>query len=897
MGKHYHVTGKHYLNALFSPQSIALFGASEKPNTVGGRVFANLLSGGFSGPVYPINPKYQTILDHTCYANVESIDQDIDLVIVATPAATVPEIIRSCGKRNVKAAIVLSAGFGEIEGGKALEHALLEAARDNGIRILGPNCLGFMRPALGLNATFSNNISHAGNLALVSQSGAICTAVLDWADSHQIGLSSMVSIGDANDLDFGDILDYLALDPETEGVLLYIEGIRNARSFMSGLRALARIKPVIVIKAGRHPEGSKAALSHTGSLVGADDVFDAALSRAGVVRAYTIEQLFSAARLLSSSCRIRGNRLAIITNAGGPGVMATDCAVEQGIQLAEISEATRSKLDSVLPAHWSRNNPIDILGDATPDRYRTAVEICLADEGVDGVLVMLTPQAMTAPAQAAEAVVEAASKQDKPVLTCWMGERLVAEGREVFIKSQVPTFSNPESALQAFGFLAQFQHNQALLMQVPGPLEATDAPDVEGARLIIECALAENRRLLSGLETRAVLRAFNINMLPAMPARTPNEALAVTEYLGAPVAMKILSPDITHKSDVGGVRLGINSAQAARQAYAEMLDNVKQHNPDATLEGVSIEKMYTGANGREILIGVINDPIFGPVVTCGSGGIAVEVLRDRVIALPPLNAAIAHSMISRTRVAKLLGRFRHLPPANIDALVSVLLGVSAMVCELPEIQEMDINPLMVDDEGAWSLDARIVVGNHANMHHYSHMAVHPYPTKWIQNIQLSDGTGIVLRPIRPEDANMVKDFVRSMSPEARYFRFMDTVKELSPTMLMRFTQLDYAREFAFIAVLEQGEFEAPLGIARYVGNPDHESGEFDIGVADDWQHKGIGTRLMTCLMQAAREQGLHAITADVLVSNTKMTRLLGDLGFDSHTSSNDPSLLRVSKKL
>jgi acetyltransferase len=888
---------QHYLSALFSPQSIALFGASEKQNTVGGRIYANLLSGGFSGPVYPINPKYETLLGHTCYANVDNIDQDIDLVIVATPAATVPDIIRSCGKRHVKAAIVLSAGFGEIEGGHELEQAMLEAARDHSIRILGPNCLGLMRPALGLNATFSNNIAHTGNLALVSQSGAICTAVLDWADSHQIGLSSMVSMGDANDLDFGDILDYLARDTETEGVLLYVEGIRNARSFMSGLRALARIKPVIVIKAGRHPEGSKAALSHTGSLVGSDDVFDAALSRAGVVRAYTIEQLFSAARLLSSPCRIRGNRLAIITNAGGPGVMATDCAVDQGIQLAELSEATRIKLDSILPAHWSHNNPIDILGDATPDRYRAVVETCLADEGIDGVLVMLTPQAMTAPTQAAEGVIEAAGKQEKPVLTCWMGERLVAEGRGAFIKAQLPTFSNPESALQAFGFLSQFQHNQALLMQVPGPLEATEAPDVEGARLIIESALAENRKLLSGLETHAVLRAFNINMLPAMPAHTPNEALAVTECLGAPVAMKILSPDITHKSDVGGVRLGINSAQAARQAYAEMLEKVKQHSPDAILEGVSIEKMYTGANGREILIGVINDPVFGPVVTCGSGGIAVEILRDRVIALPPINAAIAHAMISRTRVAKLLGQFRHLPPANIDALVSVLLSVSAMVCELPQIQEMDINPLTVDDVGAWALDARIVVGARTNVHHYDHMAVHPYPTQWVQNWQLADGTSVVLRPIRPEDATMVMEFTRSMSSEARYYRFMDTIKELSPSMVVRFTQLDYAREFAFIAVIEQGENTIPLGIARYVANPDRKSGEFGIGVADAWQHKGIGTRLMTCLMQAAREQGLRAITADILVSNTRMINLLNELGFDTRTSSDDPGLLRAIKKL
>jgi len=890
---------RHYLEHLFSPKSIAVFGASERPDSVGARVYQNLLDGGFEGPIFPVNPKYQRVWDKVCFASIEDVKEHVDLAIVATPAATVPLIIRACGQQGVKAAIVLSAGFGEQEGaGRMLERALLDEAKHYGLRILGPNCLGLMRPSVGLNATFSNNVAEPGSLALISQSGALCTAILDWASAHRIGFSTMVSLGAGADVGFGDILDYLALDPETRSILMYVEGVRDARRFMSGLRAAARMKPVIVIKAGRHAEGSRAAMSHTGALVGSDDVFEAALQRAGVVRATTIEQLFAAAQLLSTPHRVQGNRLVIITNAGGPGVMATDRAIEQGIRLAELSTATLNKLNEALPQQWSHSNPVDILGDATPERYQAAVEICLEDESVDGALVLLTPQAMTDPTKAAEAVIRAAEPSHKPVLTCWLGKPHVQEGRDLFTKHQIPTFSNPESAIEAFGYLTEYHRNQQILMQVPGPLASHQPPDLAGARLIIEGALAERRSLLTSLETRAVLRAFDIPVPPALNAHSPNEALSAAEYLGFPVALKILSPDITHKSDVDGVRLNINNAQTVRNAYNDLVSAVHARKPDARIEGVTVEKMYRNRNGRELLVGVVDDPIFGPIVSFGAGGTAVEILRDRAVALPPLNEHIAQTRINQTRVARLLGPFRNLPPVNRDAIVQVLLRLSEMVCELPEIKELDINPLVADDQGVLALDARIAVHEpQPGRRPYEHMAVHPYPSHLIRRYQLADGTNITIRPIRPEDAALEKRFVKQLSPEAKFFRFMNALQELSQNMLIRLTQLDYDRELALVAIVNDGAEETELGVARYFTNPDGETAEFAVVVADEWQRRGLGTRLMCCLIDAAREKGLKSFRGEILADNFKMLGLMTRLAFTCHTKTDDPTIVIAEKPL
>lgn len=890
---------QHALTPLFAPQRIAVFGASQKPDSVGARVYQNLRAGGFTGAIYPLNPKYEALDDQPCYPDLTALPEPVDLAVVATPAATVPGIIRQCAEHKVPAAIVLSAGFGEAgEAGMDLERTLVDEARRGRVRLLGPNCLGLMRPCHGLNATFSNNAALPGSLALVSQSGALCTAILDWAQAGEVGFSAMVSLGDAAETDFGEILDFLAMDAETRSILLYVEGVRDARRFLSGLRAAARLKPVVVIKAGRHAEGSKAAKSHTGALVGADDVFESALRRAGVVRAFTISQLFAAARLLVTQRRLRGDRLAIVTNAGGPGVMATDHAAALDIPLAQLSPDTLKRLDELLPACWSHGNPVDILGDATPERYGAAVAAVLEDPQVDGVLAMLTPQAMTDPTGSAEAVIEVAQNASKPVLTCWMGQTHVQEARDRLTTARIPTFTNPESSLEAFSFLAHYERNQQMLHHTPGPLSSYCEPDIEGARLVVESALAERREWLSPLETRALLTAFHIPTLPALEARTPNEALVAAQVLGFPVALKILSPDILHKSDADGVRLSIANAGAVRGAYQELLEAVKAKRPHARLDGVVVEKMHRSPHGRELLVGVAQDPVFGPFITFGAGGVAVELLRDRGVELPPLNERLAESLIARTRVARLLESWRNQPAVHRGAIIEVLLRVSELVCALPEVRELDINPLTADEHGVMALDARVAVTYRPpRLLQYGHMAIHPYPAGLIRRDQLADGTDITIRPIRPEDADLTREFVSRLSNESRYFRFMDHVTELNSEALVRFTQIDYGRELALLAVTTQYHQEMELGVARYATQPDGISAEFSLVVDDAWQQRGIGSRLLTALMAAARDQGLQLLTGEILANNRKMLELVRRLGFTCRTHPADPGIIHAEIEL
>lgn len=890
---------RHYLSPLFSPKSVAVIGASSRIDSVGEIVFKNMLGSGFQGKLYAVNPNHDEIQGQRAYASIEQIDESVDLAVIITRAATVPDIIESCGKRGVRFALVLSAGFREIgPQGVALERAVIENAQRYNMRLIGPNCLGILCPRVGLNATFSKGGAKAGGLALVSQSGAFCTAIMDWARPNDIGFSSIISMGTAAGMDFGEILDYLASDLHTESILLYIEGIQRARGFMSALRAAARIKPIFVVKAGRHEAGSKAAFSHTGALVGADDVFDAALQRAGVVRVNTIVQLFSAAQALSTNFRPSGNRLAIVTNGGGPGVMASDRAVDLGVALATLSEQTLSDLNAGLPVTWSHGNPLDIIGDATADRYRHAVTHCLQDEGVDGVLVILTPQAMTRPSEVARTVIEVAAKFDKPLIACWMGEAQVAESRQAFNQAKIPNFRTPEPAVEVFSFISAYYQNQKLLMQTPGPISRYSSPDVEGARLLIEGALAEHRKTLNEMESKAILAAFHIPIAKTMVARSPNEALLLAEELGLPVAMKINSPDISHKSDAGGIRLNLGNAQAVRSAYHEIIQSIQKNSPNARIDGVVVEPMIIKPNGRELMVGVTSDPVFGPVITFGAGGVLVEVLGDRAVALPPLNRFLVKDMIQRTRIAKLLTVFRNLPPIHMVALESVLMRVSEMVCELPWIKEMDINPLIVDENGACAVDARMVVNYlPPSVDRYAHMAIHPYPVHLITHWQMPDGTDLTIRPIRPEDAEIEQAFVRNLSAESKYFRFMDTLQELSLPMLVRFTQIDYDREMALIAVLEEDGHEKELGVCRYVASHDGQTCEFALVVADEWQKKGIGNKLMNCLFDAARARGIKLMQGEVLATNRSMLELVRRLGFEVSTSEEDASIKWIMKRL
>ncbi|EXJ14717.1 bifunctional acetate--CoA ligase family protein/GNAT family N-acetyltransferase [Imhoffiella purpurea] len=887
------------IDQLFTPSAVAVFGASENEGSIGGMVFRNLFAGGFKGACYAINPKYDQVDGRPCYPSLSALDKQVDLAVIATPAKSVPGILDQCGSYGVKAAVVHSAGFGEHgERGIAIQEKMVEAARRNRIRVLGPNCLGVMRPQHGLNASVGKDLPRRGNVALVSQSGAICTAIIDWSEPRRVGFSAIVSLGAAADLDFGDVLDYLALDTQTQCILLYVEGVRNARHFMSGLRAAARLKPVIVVKAGRQPAGTRAIKSHTGGFVGSADVFRAVTDRAGVVQVTNLDQLFAAAQVFGTRRRLGGDRIAIITNGGGPGVLAADRAVELGLTLAQFGDETRQKLEKALPDYWSHGNPIDIIGDAPPERYRLALDACIADSEVDGVLCILAPLVFVDPVAAAREVVEAAKGSRKPVLACWMGSNQVAEAQALLSENNVPNFDNPEAAAEAFSFLAAHERNQKLLMQSPAPLSYEDPPDVEGARLIIEGVMAEGRKVLGTVEARAILSAFRIPTMQAILTRTPNEALMAAEALGFPVVMKINSPDLEHKSDVDGVKLNIDDAQSVRRTFSEILERAKRLRPDARMEGITVEHMVSTRAARELMIGVFRDKIFGPVISFGSGGTKVEVLQDLALGLPPLNAFIIQTMIDHTRIARLMGAFQHMPPMNRVALARILQRVSEMVCELPEIIAMDINPLIGNDKEVIAVDASIKVEYRPPQQPtYGHMAIHPYPSHLIERVQLPDGKDLVIRPIRPEDAEMEQLFVRSLSEQTKYFRFMQAIKELTPEMLVRFTQIDYDREMALIGVVEHEGADVEVGVARYMSRPGGEACEFAIVVSDTWKNLGIGARLMRSLMQNARLRGFRLMEGEVLTANTRMLALVKSLGFRIESDPQDMAVKLVTKVL
>ncbi len=891
---------QHYLTTLFEPKSVAVIGASERENSVGNVLFKNILESGYKGRLYAINPKHETILGVKAYKSIEEIGARVELAVIATRPPTVPGIVEQCGRSGIKNVIVITAGFAEAgHPGAALERKMLEIARSYNVRVLGPNCLGIIRPELGLNATFARVTANVGNLALVSQSGAMCSSVLDWAKSNRVGFSTVISLGSTADVDIGEILDYLIYDNRTHYILLYVEGIRNARRFMSALRSAARIKPIILLKAGRHAAGSAAVQTHSGMIAGSDIVFDAAIRRAGVVRVKNVGQLFYASKALASKFRPQGKRLAIITNGGGPGAMAADRAGDLDIPLAELSAATTQALNASMPPTWSHSNPIDISGDATPERYRDAILAVAQDDAVDGMLVMLSPQAMTQPLEVAKAVIDVSDQTSKPILTCWMGEEQVVEGRMALEDAGIPAFRMPETAVELYYHISTYYRNQKLLLQTPEPTSQHTRPETEGAKMLIEAVLQERRKVLSEMESKAILRAFRVPVAQTMVARTPTEGLLLAEQIGFPIAMKVDSPDLVHKSDAGGVRLNITNAPAVRNAYHDIIETVQKKHPAARINGVSIEPYLARPNGRELMIGVVRDPIFGPIITFGAGGTEVEIFSDRAVALPPLNRFLAKDLIRSTRASKLLGEFRHMPAANQEALEEVLLNISEMVCELPWLQELDLNPLIVDENGAIAVDARIVIDFASSSgDRYSHMAIHPYPVHLIQDWELPDGRLVTIRPIRPEDADIEQDFVKRMSDESKYYRFMDTLRELTQAMLVRFTQIDYDREMALIATIpgEDGK-ELQIGVSRYVTNPDGESVEFALAVADDWQKQGVGRKLMTALIDSARQKGYRAVVGDVLALNSKMFRLMTSLGFTIHPHPEDPAVKRVVRPL
>ncbi|MCA0240392.1 MAG: bifunctional acetate--CoA ligase family protein/GNAT family N-acetyltransferase [Proteobacteria bacterium] len=890
---------RHILNPLFAPQSIVVFAGNpdrpEAPTPLAATLRRELREGGYAGQVTWLDIEMSGTLADLAHSRA-------DLALIALPADQVAAALEIVGRIRCRAALVLSAGLP-----LALCNELHQIARRHGVSLLGPNSLGFQRPQLKLNASALGPLAAPGQLALISQSGALTASILDWARHNGVGFSAVVSLGPNTAVELPQVLDFLANDAGTQSILVYMEGIRNARRFMSALRAAAYAKPVVVMKAGRRPAGTQAALTHSASIVGSDDVFDAALRRAGVVRVRAFTQLFSAAKCLASRFRPVGRRLAIVSNGGGPGVLAADWAGEIGLDVAQLSPATRAELAPQLAPTAALDGVIDLGEEAGGPQYRAALDACLKDRGADGVLLIYSPKADGNPAEIAQAVLGAFSPSGKPVLGCWMGDATVREGRAGLAQALLPTFRTPEAAVDAFNSVASFYRNQQLLQQTPPPLSDLAAPDTEGARLLIEGVLAERRKVLTEMESKALLAAFHIPVTRTMLARSANEAMLIASQLGYPVALKIDSPDISHKSDVQGVLLNVGSAAQVRDAYNDMLEAVHRAQPQARINGVTIQPMAGLKRGREVYIGLTTDDPFGPVITFGAGGTMIELVADRAMELPPLNQFLARRLIERSRVHDTLGEWRGAPPADVEALERVLLRVSEMVCALPQLREMDINPIIVDDSGALAVDARIVI-EHAPQAPgaYNHLAILPYPTAHEREWPMKGGGIYTIRPIRPDDADMLQALVRGLSEESRYFRFASTMPELPARMLARYTLIDYDREMALVAVhkarhvKDDGTFsetERIVGVSRYITNPDQTSCEFSLVVADDFKGQGLGSRLMLSIIDAARAKGLAEIDGLILANNTNMLRLMRSLGFTVGPFPEDPDFRLASLAL
>jgi acetyltransferase len=880
------------LKSMFEPGAVAVIGASSREGSVGQIVLRNLAGAGFHGELLAVNPKYETLSGRQCYASIAALPRAPDLAVICTPAATVPSLIRQLGERGTRAAIVISSGLGgTTPGGKTLKQEMLEAARPYLLRILGPNCVGLLIPRIGLNASFAHTSALPGKIAFVSQSGALVTGMLDWAGSRGIGFSAFVSLGDSADIDFGDMLDYLAGDAETAAILLYIEDIRHARKFMSAARAAARSKPVLVVKAGRVPEGATAAASHTGAMAGADDVYDAAIRRAGMVRVDSTAELFATVETLARARPLSGDRLAIITNGGGPGVMATDALVGSTGRLARLADDTVHRLDQVLPATWSRANPVDIIGDAPAARYLAALEILLTDSQWDALLFIHAPTAVVPSADIARAILPLAASGPRNVIACWLGGDALAEARHMFSAAGIPTYDTPEEAVAGFMQIVQYRRSQELLVQVPPAAPAGSGSDRARAQALVQATLDDGRDMLTEPEAKALLEAYGIPIVATGVAADAGEAVALAERIGFPVALKVLSPDITHKTEVGGVVLDLDTPQAVRDAVLAMQQRVQALQPQARLRGFAVQAMARRPQAHELIVGASCDPVFGPVILFGQGGIAVEVTADHAVALPPLNMALARELVSRTRVARLLAGYRNRPPASMDAICDVLIRVSHLVADLPGVLELDINPLLADSAGVLALDARVRVQRTApGTSGFDRLAIRPYPDELEERVAWQGGQ-VLLRPIQPEDAPQYSAFFQSLDPEDVRYRMFVRMRTLSPSQLARFTQIDYDREMAFIAAREDGHggWEL-LGEARAIADPDNVVAEFAIVVRSDLKGQGLGRILMTKLLNYCRARGIREVTGEALAHNSRVLNLVAGLGFtitpaDSETMS------------
>lgn len=906
---------RHPLSSFFSPASVAVIGASDRPGSVGRTLLRNLIENTFGGTVFPINPQHRNVMGIEAYPNIAEVGEPIELAVIATPASTVPDIVRQCVEVGVKSAVILSAGFKEIgTKGIELERQILEQARQGNLRIIGPNCLGFMNPHTGINATFASGMAKPGNVGFISQSGALCTAVLDWSFRENVGFSAFISLGSMLDVGWGDLIYYLGDDPNTKSIAIYMESIGNARAFLSAAREVALTKPIIVIKPGKTEAAAKASASHTGSMTGSDEVLDAAFRRCGVLRVTRISELFNMTEVLAKQPRPKGPRLTIITNAGGPGVLATDLLVTTGGELTELDRETLGDLDRVLPTYWSHGNPIDILGDATPERYAQALTIAAKDPGSDGLLVILTPQAMTDPTETAEQLVSAVKTGniavDKPILASWMGGEEVMEGEAILNRASIPTYAYPDSAAAVFNDMWRYSYNLRGIYETPFlPDDGEIVPDRALCENLIAAARQAKRTILTEFESKQILQAYGIEIVKTFVATSPEEAVKFADSLGYPVAVKLFSHTITHKTDVGGVQLNLKDDRAVLWAYDTIKSSVEEKVGAEHFLGVTVQSMLQNNGGYELIIGSSLDPQFGPVLLFGSGGQLVEVFKDRSIALPPLNTTLARRMMEQTQIYKALKGVRGRKSVNLAALEELMVRFSQLVVEQHWIKEIDINPLLVWPEDnldrhsfAVALDARIVLHEaNIDLSEIPKLAIRPYPIQYVSPWTLKDGTEITIRPIRPEDEPLAAQFHQNLSEQSvylRYFHLMKLSHRIAHERLIRLCFIDYDRDMALVA-----EYQNPLtnkseivAIARLSKLHNFGEAEFAAIVSDPFQRRGLGTELLRRLVRIGLDEGLQYITAEILAENGAMQRVCQKVGFHLDRTK-EPSIVKATLDL
>lgn len=886
--------GSHPLDVFFTPNHIAVIGATDKAASVGRTTLWNLISSPFGGTVFPVNPKRSSVLGIKAYPTIADVPEQVDLAIIVTPAESVPVIVRECAQAGVKGAIIISAGFKELgPSGAELEQQVLYEARAGGVRIIGPNCLGLMCPSTGVNASFAHGMARPGTVGFISQSGALCTAVLDWSMRELVGFSAFISIGSMIDVDWGDLIQYLGRDTRTRSILLYMESIGDARSFLSAAREVALNKPIIVIKAGRTAAGGKAAASHTGALTGSDAVLDAAFRRTGVLRVNQISDLFYMAEVLAKQPRPQGPRLTILTNAGGPAVLATDALIGYGQELAELAPETIEALNQALPAHWSHGNPIDILGDANAERYAKSLEIAAKDPNSDGLLVVLTPQAMTEPAKTAELLKPYAHLGGKPVLASWMGGPDVAAGEAILNGAEIPTFSYPDTAVRAFHYMWSYAYNLRGIYETPMFPADRNGPDRDAAAALIARVRQAGRTLLTELESKQLLAAYGLPVVPARLAAGAEEAIRAADELGYPVVVKLHSETLTHKTDVGGVHLNLRDADLVRRAFAAIAASVEQKAGAGHFQGVTVQPMIR-LDGYELIIGSSLDEQFGPVLLFGTGGQLVEVFKDRALALPPLTTTLARRLMEHTQIYRALGGVRGRRPVDLEALEQLLVRFSQLVVEQSWIREIDINPLLASPDGLLALDARVVLHDPATRpENLSRTAIRPYPTQYVSRWTMKDGTEVTIRPIRPEDEPMLVTFHESLSDRTVYLRYLHLLKlsqRVAHDRLVRICFIDYDREMALVIETGDHKVVAVGRLQKLAGTPE---AELAILVSDQYQRVGIGSELIRRLIQVARDEKLERIRADILADNNTMQRIVAKAGFKLSREMGDPAVSAV----